>query len=203
MEGIKSILKKLKWESVTMALVAIVVGIVFVAAPSASAKVLCYVAGTMLIIAGVLCFVRFFTARLALPGFMVYGIMLMLAGIFCCVRPDIVAGIITVGFGAYLVLDGAFKLRDGIQYTAKGIRGGWIMFLLSAVTVVLGIVVMFGTFDSVVTLAGISLIVDGVVDLATAAYFGIYARKAKKAAKKAFERANLEDISDVLDSSDE
>ncbi len=200
METLKSLVKKIKWETVLTAIMAIVVGIVFIVTPVSSGAVLCYVAGVMLLALGIYFFVKFFTARLAMPGFLVYGIMLMLLGIFCLVRPDMVLGVITVVFGIYLVLDGMFKVRDGIQCVRDHIKGGWMLFILAALTIVLGVIVMFGSFDSIMIMAGVSLIIDGVCDIIATIYYSAYVHKVKKTIKKEFERSHLEDVSDVVDS---
>ncbi len=200
MKTLKSLVKKIKWETVLTAIMAIVVGIVFIVTPVSSGAVLCYVAGVMLLALGIYFFVKFFMARLAMPGFLVYGIMLMLLGIFCLVRPDMVLGVITVVFGIYLVLDGMFKVRDGIQCVRDHIKGGWMLFILAALTIVLGVIVMFGSFDSIMIMAGVSLIIDGVCDIIATIYYSAYVHKVKKTIKKEFERSHLEDVSDVVDS---
>lgn len=202
METLKSLIKKIKWETVLTAIIAIVVGIVFIVTPASSGAVLCYVAGVMILALGIYFFVKFFTARLAMPGFLVYGIMLMLLGIFCLTRPGVVLGIITVVFGIYLVMDGLFKVRDGIQCVRDHIKGGWMLFILAALTIVLGLIVMFGSFDSIMVMAGVSLIIDGICDIIATVYYSAYVHKVKKTVKKEFERSRMEDVSDVVDVTD-
>lgn len=87
MDNFKSIVKRIKWETVLMALTAIIVGIAFIAAPASSGAVIGYLAGALLLCIGIYCFVKFFTMRFTLSGFMFAGIILMLVGIFFLVRP--------------------------------------------------------------------------------------------------------------------
>lgn len=54
------------------------------------------------------------------------------------------------------------------------------MLILSVVTVVLGGLVMFGPFDTVMIFAGISLIIDGICDIIMICVFSHKVREAKK-----------------------
>lgn len=187
MDNFKSIVKRIKWETVLMALTAIIVGIAFIAAPASSGAVIVYLAGALLLCIGIYCFVKFFTMRFTLPGFMFAGIILMLVGVFFLVRPGVVQGVLTVLFGVYLILDGLFKVREGIECVRLHVKGSWSMFVLAAVTVVLGLLVMFGTFADIMIIAGTSLIIDGVMDIFTTIYLSAYVHKAKRTVKKAVE----------------
>ena len=61
-------------------------------------------------------------------------------------------------------------------------QGWWIWFILALLTIVLGILVMFG--ESVMTLLGVSLIVDGVSDIVTTLWLSAGVRKVKKEIEK-------------------
>ena len=81
-------------------------------------------------------------------------------------------------FGLFLVADGVGKIHDGIDCAKAKMPGWWVLFALAALSIVLGILVMFG--DSIMTLLGISLIVDGVCDIVTTAWLGAGVRKVRK-----------------------
>ena len=184
MENFKSLIKRVKWETVLMALTAIIVGIAFIVAPSSSGAVVVYLSGALLLCIGIYCFVKFFTMRLTLPSFMFTGILLILVGIFFLVRPGVVQGLLTVLFGIYLILDGLFKIRDGIECVRLRVKGGWSMFLLAAITIILGLLVMFGSFEDIMIIAGTSLIIDGICDIFTTIYLSAYVHKTKRTIKK-------------------
>ena len=61
-------------------------------------------------------------------------------------------------------------------------QGCWIWFILALLTIVLGVLVMFG--ESVMRLLGISLIVDGVSDIVTTLWLSAGVRKVKKEIEK-------------------
>ena len=71
-------------------------------------------------------------------------------------------------------------LQDGVDCARARLAGWWVPALLGAVTIVLGCVVLFGKFDSIMLLAGISLIVDGVFDLIATLAFSKRVREARQ-----------------------
>lgn len=181
---VKEFLKRIKWESLITAIMAILIGVAFVVWPQNTGNVLCYISGVIFIILGVSAIIRSIAMGLAISAeYMVFGLALLLGGIFCLVRPDAVKGIITVIFGVYLVADGISKMRYGVICSRSQVRGSWVLFIISVLTVALGCVVMFGSFDSVMLIAGISLIVDGVFDIITTLVFSSHIRKFEKTMK--------------------
>ena len=63
-------------------------------------------------------------------------------------------------FGVFLVIDGMMTLQDGVDCARTRLAGWWVPALLGAVTIALGCVVLFGKFDSIMLLAGISDMLD-------------------------------------------
>ena len=151
MESIRGYFKALKWRSLIVAFSAILLGLLFILTPQASADVICYVAGVLLV-----------------------------CGVFCLLRPEIIQGLLTVLFGVFLVIDGMMTLQDGVDCARARLAGWWVPALLGAVTIALGCVVLFGKFDSIMLLAGISLIVDGVFDLIVTFAFSKRIRTARE-----------------------
>ena len=71
-------------------------------------------------------------------------------------------------------------LQDGVDCARARLASWWVPALLGAVTIALGCVVLFGKFDSIMLLAGISLIVDGVFDLIVTFAFSKRIRTARE-----------------------
>ena len=178
MSEIKKFFTKLKWEKLVTAIVAIVLGIVFVANPEGAGSVVCKVAGVAMLVLSAALLVRYFSAARLFPENLIFSAVLLLLGIFFIVKWGVVLTVIGLFFGIFLVIDGASKLRDGLDAMKAKTQGWWIWFLLALLTVVLGILVMFG--ESVFTLLGVSLIVDGVSDIVTTLWLSAGVRKVKK-----------------------
>lgn len=182
MSEIKKFFTKLKWEKLVTAIVAIVLGIVFVADPNGSGDAVCKVAGVAMIVLAAAMLIRYFTSAQLFPENLIFSAVLLLLGIFFISKSGVVMTVLGLFFGIFLVIDGASKIRDGIDAAKAKIQGWWIWFILALLTIVLGVLVMFG--ESVMTLLGVSLIVDGVSDIVTTLWLSAGVRKVKKEIEK-------------------
>lgn len=181
MNEIKKMFQKIKVDRIVSAIIAIVIGILFVALPEDSSNVLCLVCGIMLIVGGVMSIMGFIAYGFIVGGhLLILGIALLLSGVLCLVNPEVVASILTIIFGIYIIVDGATSMIDSI-YCAKAHVSGWFgLLLLSLLTIVLGTIVMFGKFDTVMIFAGCCLIIDGVSDIVSTLVFSHKVKEAKK-----------------------
>lgn len=185
MEEVKSIFKRAKWDSIITALLTIVVGILCVAMPNESGDALCIVFGVSLLAISVGMFIRYFAYdRLFGEHLLILSIVTVALGIFCLVYPDTVQGIMTVLFGLFIVIDSASSLSDSVYCAKADVKGWLLLFLLSLLTIILGVAVMFSTFDTVVVFAGCSLIVEGVRRLVVTFVFNKRIKEAKKSLKE-------------------
>lgn len=182
MSEIKKFFTKLKWEKLVTAIVAIVLGIVFVADPNGSGDAVCKVAGVAMIVLAAAMLIRYFTSKQLFPENLIFSAVLLLLGIFFIAKSGVVMTVLGLFFGIFLVIDGASKIRDGIDAAKAKMQGCWIWFILALLTIVLGVLVMFG--ESVMTLLGVSLIVDGVSDIVTTLWLSAGVRKVKKEIEK-------------------
>ncbi len=182
MSEIKKFFTKLKWEKLVTAIVAIVLGIVFVADPNGSGDAVCKVAGVAMIVLAAAMLIRYFTSAQLFPENLIFSAVLLLLGIFFIAKSGVVMTVLGLFFGIFLVIDGASKIRDGIDAAKAKMQGWWIWFILALLTIVLGILVMFG--ESVMTLLGVSLIVDGVSDIVTTLWLSAGVRRVKKEIEK-------------------
>ncbi len=182
MSEIKKFFTKLKWEKLVTAIVAIVLGIVFVADPNGSGDAVCKVAGVAMIVLAAAMLIRYITSARLFPENLIFSAVLLLLGIFFIAKSGVVMTVLGLFFGIFLVIDGASKIRDGIDAAKAKMQGWWIWFILALLTIVLGVLVMFG--ESVMTLLGVSLIVDGVSDIVTTLWLSAGVRKVKKEIEK-------------------
>ena len=181
MNEIKRQIKIAKWDKVITALLAVIIGVLFIVLPDSSSDVLCAISGIVLMVAGVVAIVAFASYGFFFSGHaLISGIALLLAGLFCIVNPNVVKDLLTVIFGIFIVIDGSTSIADSIECARAHVEGWVGMLILSVVTVVLGGLVMFGPFDTVMIFAGISLIIDGICDIIMICVFSHKVREAKK-----------------------
>ena len=158
MGSIRSYFKCLKWRSLIIAFSAILIGLLFILTPQTSADVICYVAGILLLASGIAAVVSYLASgRLFGSYALVSGIVLLVCGVFCLLRPEV-----------------------GIDCARAKLGGWWVLAALAVITIALGCVILFGKFDSIMLLAGISLIVDGVFDLIATLAFSKRVREARQ-----------------------
>ena len=121
----------------------------------------------------------------------IFSLLLIVLGIFCLVKPNTIKAIITIIFGLFLLVDGIVKMQEGIELSRAYVKGWWSVVALGIITIALGIVVMFGTFENVMIFAGVSLIVDGICDAVTTLVFSSKIRKAEKEIRAAIDDQNV------------
>ena len=178
----KEFMKKVKWDSVIIAILTIVTGILCVVMPNQVADVLCIVYGASLIAMGVALFVRYFWFGTLLNGYLLMvATLLFTLGLLCILYPNALQSIMTILFGLFIVADSMSTIVDSIYCSRLHVSGWLIMMILSIITAVLGVVVMFSTFDTVMIFAGCSLIIEGVRRLVLTI---IYSKKIKMAKKQ-------------------
>lgn len=177
----KELFKKVKWDSIIISILTIVLGILCVALPKTSGDAICIVLGCSLISVGFLMFVRFFAYEHIMGEYIfILAVLTTILGVFCLVYPNSIKSIVTVLFGLYIVVDSAVSLSDSMNCARAGIKGWFLLFILSLLTACLGIVVMFSNFETVMIFAGISLIVGGVRRMIITLTFSKKIRDAKK-----------------------
>ena len=185
MDSIKSFVKRIKWEALLAAVLAIIIGALFIAFPENSGNILCYVGGSLFIALGLALFIAYFSSGLLFGSyFLIISIILFLVGVVCVSCPEIIKGFITVIFGIFLVADGVAKFQLGIDGMKMGIKGAWSFFIVSVLSIVLGFIVTFGTFEDVMLFSGISLIIDGISDIITTLVFSAKYQRATRNVKR-------------------
>ena len=184
MDTLKSFFKKIKWETLVTALLAIVIGVLFIVFPENSGNVICYVAGGIFVFLGAFLMIRhLFSGSIFGSYMLIVSILLIVVGVLCLVKQDMTQNLITIIFGAFIVVNGLVDLQMGVDCAKMKVKGSWTLFVMSILLVGLGISVMFGTFDFVMIYCGISLIVDGICDIVTTLVFSSHVKKAEKTLK--------------------
>lgn len=181
MNETKNFFKKIRWDSIIIAILTITVGILCVAMPENSANVLCIVFGCSLILMGASLLIKYIAFDHFLGGSMlIIAITMIISGIFFLVYPSTIQSIITVLFGLFIVVDAISTMADSVYCGRAGISGWWVVFIISILTTCLGVAVMFSNFNAIVMFAGIALIVEGATRLITTLLFSHKLKKAKK-----------------------
>ena len=173
--------RKFKWDRIITAALAIIIGILFIALPAESADVLCIVSGIMLVLIGVVAATSSFSDGAMLGRYsLMLGIALSLAGLLCILRPSVVMGILSAIFGIIIAVDGAITFIDAVDCARAKIKEWRILMLISFASMALGAVIMFVESSAIMVLAGVFLIIEGVIDIVITALFGKRIKEAKR-----------------------
>lgn len=185
MEEIKKFFKKCKWDSIIISILSVVLGILCIVMPNRSADVLTIVFGCSLIAIGITLFVRFISFDIIIGDrISMFAILMIILGIFCLIYPNTIQGILTVLFGLYIVVDSASTLNDSI-YCSRAKTSGWlVLFILSLLSIVLGVAVMFSNFETVMIFAGVALIIEGIEHFVITIVYSRRINEAKKNIKE-------------------
>lgn len=176
-----NLFKKIKWDSIILSILMLAVGVLYVVLPSKAGDVTITVFGIMLIVAGLVSCVRYFMYdRFLSDHILIISIVMLVLGIFTLIYPKSIQAILTIVFGLIIVIDSISSICDSAYLLKAKVYDGIILMILSIITAILGVMVMFSNFESVMVFAGVSLIIDGVRKLVTTIVFSVKVTKAKK-----------------------
>ena len=195
METLKNLIRGVKIRLVLLALLAIAAGALFVARPGTSGTMICYMVGAVLCIFGLTRLVSYWLTERgdSFGSFgLVQGAALLLCGGYVLFRPEVLYGILTTACAIFLIVDGVMKLQYAADLHRMQARGWWSVLAVALLMIVLGSVILFNPFGTMVTLMtflGAVLIADGVLDIAAILYVHIVSKRVKKALEEAMSAA--------------
>ena len=151
-----------------------VLGVVLIAAPETSAVWLGRLLGIGMIIFGAVKLVGYFSKdlfRLAFQYDLAFGILLLALGIVTLARPNDTMRFLCFVFGIPVLADGLFKIQIALDARRFGIERWWLVLALAGLTCVIGLLLVIRPSEAVralMVLMGISLILDGVLNMCVA-----------------------------------
>ena len=169
------LIKKAKWGYLFLSALYIVLGIILIIYPAQTINVICKIIGVTAVAAGIYTIVRFFlrsaTTFTATAG-LITGIICLVCGILLISNPDFIKSIFPFVIGIMIIIDSAFKLMTSFEIK-NTTREGWLgVLVLSVIGLVFGFIIVFNagaTADFIVRIIGVSLIVEAIENLCTAA----------------------------------
>ncbi len=99
---------------------------------------------------------------------LIFGIVLVVVGVWIVVKPDKVLAIIPIIVGIVIGMHGLNNLKQAIELWRDKYDKWWVAFILGALTVGLGVLLIcrpFAAIDTVVMLIGFFMIYDGLSNI--------------------------------------
>lgn len=129
--------------------------------------------GVLFLAFGIVKLVGFFSKdpyQLVFEADLVFGILYLVFGLLLLIRPAHTMAFFGILFGLILLADGLTRVRIALDARPFGIRAWWLILISALATAILGVILLFhpGEGTKVLTqLLGISLMVDGVMNIST------------------------------------
>ncbi|HBA47700.1 MAG TPA: hypothetical protein DCZ91_07845 [Lachnospiraceae bacterium] len=156
---------------IVMSTVFCIVGILFIARPDLSVKVIGRGLGIALILFGCIKLVGYFSRdlfRLAFQYDLEFGILLIALGVIVFIRSPNVMNFIFIALGIAILADGLFKVQIAMDSKRFGIAAWWLILLLAVLTGFVGLLLVFRPVESahvLTMLLGVSLLAEGILNL--------------------------------------
>ena len=139
-------LKNVKWLNIVLSVCEIAAGVLLILYPAVSSDIICYLIGVGACIFGVISLTQYFLLKIEDSLFrdeFVRGIMALLAGIVIMVNRDMIIGLIPIALGLIIVSSGFSKLQSAVcAFRIRYNKAAWFAGL-SAVSIILGLLIMF------------------------------------------------------------
>lgn len=146
-------------------------GIVLMALPGLSARLLGICSGSIFLAFGLVKLVGFFSKdlfRLAFQYDLEFGILMALLGVFTLIHPGSTASVICTGLGVLVLADALFKIRITLDARRFGIRTWWVILAIAAAAAVFGAILMFRPGKGLRLFLGIAFVAEGLMSMSTA-----------------------------------
>ena len=166
-------MKELKWSAIWEAIILLVLGILLVCFPKASASVVCTLIGIGCLIGGVVCIINYCmidVRDIFYRNDLVMGIFLILFGLLALYKKNVLAEILPIIFGLVILISGLVKVQSASVAKRIGYHGANAYTILGVISIILGVIIMFFLPGSVATetlfiVIGIGMIYSGISDL--------------------------------------
>lgn len=156
---------------IIMSTVFCIAGILFIARPELSVKIIGRGLGIAMVLFGCIKLVGYFSRdlfRLAFQYDLEFGILLIALGVIVFIRSPNVMNFIFIALGIAILADGLFKIQIAMDSKRFGIAAWWLILLLAVLTGFVGLLLVFRPVESaqvLTMLLGVSLLAEGILNL--------------------------------------
>lgn len=159
---------------IVMSVLFCVLGTALLLRPDVSVRWFGRLLGIGMLVFGAVKLVGYFSRdlfRLAFQYDLAFGLLLIALGTMTLCHPGDAMSFLCVMFGIPVLADGLFKIQIALDSHRFGIRTWWLLMGLAVLTCIIGVLLVFRPWDGaqvLVMLLGISLLLDGILNLSVA-----------------------------------
>ena len=164
-------MKSIKWSSIFIAVCYIAAGILFFADASLTRDAICKWIGYIALAIGIVNIVSYFLRpknESFLKDEFRDGLILITIGLLPLIRKDIFIEIVYFVLAIVIMISGYNKLQDCVNAWRMGLKLGILYFILSAISITIGLIIMLDTTIDIKplhNLIGAGLMYSGITDL--------------------------------------
>lgn len=169
-------LKGIKWESILTQILIIVLGLILLFNPAATARTICYTIGMVIMAVGAVKVISYFLIgfnnQLQKNGF-VTGVILIIIGILFVTQVNLIISIIPYFIGIIVVLSGLLKLQTVFELKHMKSNGWFGLLIAAVINIALGILLLSHLISAaklMIRVCGICMIYSGITDLCKVIY---------------------------------
>ena len=161
---------------ITMSALLCCMGILLIVNPGISAKLICRLVGGIMAVWGIVKLVGYFSKdlyRLAFQYDLSLGILLIAIGVVMLCHPEGFTVVLFSVIGILVLGDGLFKIQIALDTKRFGIGKWGIIGCFAILTGILGLLLIINPFKGaqlIMIMAGLSLLLEGIVNLLVAIY---------------------------------
>lgn len=163
----REILIKIKNLSLITIAAGFIIGIVLLVRPDETVQFISILCGVTVIMLGIGAWISYFTKFKSII-LAILGTLAIIAGIILCVRYRSIVSAVIFLFGVFVLVGGIVDLISAIDAKRNDLKSWIVSVIMSAVTIILGLIVIINPFDSIMVLTqllGAGLIVYAIMDL--------------------------------------
>lgn len=168
----KEFFENLWKDYVLSAIVTVIAGVLITVFYRYALDIVCVVLGIAAIIMGIFSIIRYIRYPMALNRFsLLMGLIFCAIGIYIVVKPSMLINIVAVVFGILILFHGIVDVQQTVALKRAGYRYWPLALVFSILTLAAGIVFIVlpkDVIQSITLVLGITLIVEGTMDLWTA-----------------------------------
>lgn len=161
-------LKQAKNSFLFMSVVYLILGLLLLLWPGKFLTWGCYALGIVVLLYGLSRIVSYMANKdlvSYLNADLVVGIIVAAIGLFLLLRPAVFISILPIVFGLFIIFNGIVKLQNAFDLKRMNYEKWWSIFILSGISVLLGLFIIWNPFEAAAATArmiGIVLIVEGI-----------------------------------------
>lgn len=166
----KNILKKTKLNLIFASILTVIIGLILVLNPVNATVFICRTVGIILLATGLFITGSYFLniGQNVGGSSLIAGLIELALGIWISLRPDSFVQFLTVILGFIMLVHSFVMLQSAIEIKLFGIKRWWLLLITALLTLILGMIIIISPFATIavtMTIAGISLIADGIIGI--------------------------------------